>query len=282
MKKKTSTIAIALLLLLLIEGQSIINVKGETLAPIVMDPNGVDFDNVKIFSPKNEVYNVSSILLNFTVEAFMSIDDVGYSLDGGSVERATNLTLIRSEPNLEVSPRGVFSDVTYRGYLLLSNLSDGNHSVSVYQGYQYSASHEVYVVYEYSVADFAVDTYSPKISVLSPEPKVYNVSDISLNYTINEPCQKVEYSLDEQDNVTITDNTMLSNMTSGMHNVTVYGWDVVGNVGASETVNFTINLPLQNQTLPVSEIIIVASLVLIVATALTIILYRRRKTSAYK
>jgi hypothetical protein len=220
--------------------------------------------------------------LNFEVQVEGSNEDIGYSLDGGAVERVSNLTQIRVESTPELISIGIYFRVTYRGYLLLTNLSDGNHSVTVYQGNQHSASHVRYQVFAYSAVDFAVDTSSPKISVLSPEPKVYNVSDISLNYTVNEPVAKVTYSLDEQENMTITSNTIFANLTSGMHNVTVYGWDAVGNVGASETVNFTIKQPLQNQALPVSEIIIVASLVLIVATALTIIFYRRRRTAVAK
>jgi hypothetical protein len=277
MKQKSSITALLVMLLFLmmmVEGQSI-NVKGETLGPslvmIVSEPDGV-----KIFSPKNEVYNVSSILLNFTAEAFMSIDDVGFSLDGGSVERVSNLTLIRSEPNLDVSPRGVFFDVTYRCYLLLSNLSDGNHSVSVYQGWQ---GDEEYHVLAYSDVYFSVDTSSPKISVLSPEPKVYNVSDISLNYTINEPVQKVEYSLDKQDNVTITGNIMFSNMTSGVHNVTVYGWDTVGNIGSSETVTFTISKPESAEPFPIVPVtaVSVAFAIVVVLISLQLLFRKRRR-----
>ncbi len=170
----------------------------------------------------------------------MKHQDVGYSLDSGSVERASNLTLIRSEPNLDWNPIGTFFDVTYRGYLLLSNLSEGNHSVTVYQGQQFRTSHERYEVFAYSTVNFTVDTSSPKISVLSPEAKVYNVSDISLNYTVNEPISKATYSLDGQENMTISAGTIFANLTSGVHNVTVYGWDAVGNVGSSQTVTFTL------------------------------------------
>ena len=162
-------------------------------------------------------------------------------------------------------PIGVFFDFTYRGYLLLSNLSDGNHSVTVYRGHQFSASHERYLVSAYSTVDFIVDTSSPKISVLSPEAKVYNISDISLNYTANEPISKATYSLDGQENMTASDSIFFANLTSGMHNVTVYGWDVVGNVGSSETVTFSVVEPELAELFPVVPVAAVS-----VAVALTV------------
>jgi hypothetical protein len=227
------------------------------------------------------VYNVSSILLNFTAEAFVSIDDVGCSLDGGSVERVSNLTLISSVPNLDWNPRGTFFDVTYRGYLLLSNLSNGNHSVTVYHGHQYSASashDQYYLVFAYSAVDFAVDTFSPKISVLSPEPKVYNVSDISLNYTVNEPVSKVVYSLDKQDNITITNNTIFANLSSGMHNITVYAWDAVGNIGSSETVTFTVAKPELPESFPVVPVSAVSAVAAVVVAAGLLVYHKKTQT----
>jgi hypothetical protein len=57
---------------------------------------------------------------------------------------------------------------------------------------------------------------------------------------VNKPVLWMGYSLDSQDNVTVTGNTTLAGLTSGLHNVTVYAKDEFENTGASETINFTI------------------------------------------
>jgi len=53
-----------------------------------------------------------------------------------------------------------------------------------------------------------------------------------LNYTVNEPVSKIFFVLDGQWNVTIAGNTTLAGLSNGVHNVTVYAWDDVGNVGS--------------------------------------------------
>jgi hypothetical protein len=88
---------IAVLLSSTLVGMQFVNkARAETLGPIYIPIREYPSSTiVKIFSPQqNNKYNVSSILLNFTVEAYESIYDVGYSLDGGTVERVSNLTKI--------------------------------------------------------------------------------------------------------------------------------------------------------------------------------------------
>jgi len=51
------------------------------------------------------------------------------------------------------------------------------------------------------------------------------------------------YSLDGQDNVTVTGNTTIAGLGSGLHNVTVYAEDAFENEGASETITFNIEDP---------------------------------------
>jgi hypothetical protein len=49
----------------------------------------------------------------------------------------------------------------------------------------------------------------------------------------------MSYCLDGA-NVTVAGNTTIAELSYGAHNLTVYAVDVAGNVGASETVYFTI------------------------------------------
>jgi hypothetical protein len=66
------------------------------------------------------------------------------------------------------------------------------------------------------------------------------VSNVSLAFAVNKPALWIGYSLDGQDNVTVTGNTTLSGLTSGLHNVTVYVKDTFENTGASTTIIFSI------------------------------------------
>ncbi len=84
------------------------------------------------------------------------------------------------------------------------------------------------------------DNIAPYVLVFNPENKIYAASNIELNFAVNELFSKVAYSLDGNDTVTVAGNTTLSGLTNGSHNVTVYAWDKAGNVGASETVHFSV------------------------------------------
>ena len=90
---------------------------------------------------------------------------------------------------------------------------------------------------------FTIDATPPSILSLSVENKTYYTSDVPLDLTVNEPVSQISYSLDGQDNVTIAGNTTLTGLSDGEHNVTVYAQDIAGNIGASETICFSIQEP---------------------------------------
>jgi len=100
-----------------------------------------------------------------------------------------------------------------------------------------------------------------EIRGLSPLNQMYNESSVSLVFTLDKPVNWTGYSLDGKDNVTITGNTTLTGLTSGLHNITVYANGTFGNMGASETINFTVEKP---ETLPIVTIV-AASMASVVA-----------------
>jgi hypothetical protein len=275
--KKALTAAFIILLLfsMLVGVQFINKAKAETLGPIEMlTPTS---SVVEIFSPRNETYNTRSILLNFTVEAYGDIYDVGYSLDGGAVERVSNLTKISEvpAPDYFLPP---FVRVTFRGNVLLSNLPRGKHSVTVYQGYQFRGFHERYEVCAYAYANFTIDAITPKILLLSPETKVYNVSDVPLNFAVDEPVSQVTYSLDGQDNVTVIRNATLTGLPNGNHNVTVYAIDQTGNTGTSETIMFTIAKPEpQSEPFPTTLVVAAFGVAVVIVGAGLLVYFKKRK-----
>jgi len=91
----------------------------------------------------------------------------------------------------------------------------------------------------------APDTKLPIIDILSPLNIIYILRPgeppmpIPLTFTVNETTPWIGYSLDKQENVTITGNTTLTDLSYGIHSVTVYANDTAGNMGSSETIYFS-------------------------------------------
>ena len=195
---------------------------------------------LRVDSPENSAYNVTSIPIVFT--ATKSIDWSGYSLDS-------------------------LSNVTVGDATLLTELSDGNHTIIVYANDTLGNMGVSSTVY------FSVDTVQPTIMVLSPENKVYDLNEIQLNFTTNEPVSLLNYSLDGENNVTISRNITLAGLTDGTHDLTVYAVDIVGNVGFSEVVSFSV------ERFPVIMVVALTTATLIVVLT-GYLLFKRRKKAA--
>jgi len=91
--------------------------------------------------------------------------------------------------------------------------------------------------------NYAQEMTPPKISVLSPLKEIHSEGNVSLAFSINKEVNWIGYSLDGEQNVTITGNTTLTNMTIGLHTITVFANDTFGEMGASQTISFTIAKP---------------------------------------
>jgi hypothetical protein len=108
----------------------------------------------------------------------------------------------------------------------------------------YIATGEMYNFTWYATVEaytpFGYGTVPPKIAVDSHVIGNYTSGNVSLAFTVNKPAPWIGYSLDGQDNVTVTRNITLMGLPVGLHNVTVYAKDKFENIGTSETVTFTI------------------------------------------
>ena len=198
---------------------------------------------ISIVCPKNETYHTSSVPLNFTVsepDSWMK-----YSLDGNE-------------------------NVTITGNTTLFNLSAGSHSLTLYATDIFGntgASGEVY---------FTIDA-PPNITILSPQNKTYNTTDIPLTFNIDKTATWIGYSLNGQANVTITGNTTLTGLADGAHSITVYANNTAGNTAASETIHFSTAQPAQS--LPTS----IAAVSVAAATAgLGFLVYLKRRGTKNK
>ncbi len=94
-----------------------------------------------------------------------------------------------------------------------------------------------------TISDYSMHIFyyrlGPAISIVSPENKTYDTTDIPLTFTVDESVLWMAYSLDGQANVTITGNTTLSGLSDGSHNLIVYTKDAAGSTGTSEIIYFS-------------------------------------------
>lgn len=94
------------------------------------------------------------------------------------------------------------------------------------------------------LGSITLDNIPPELSIVSPENMTYGTASVPLEFAVSETTSWVAYSLDGGDNVTIDGNTTLSELSEGEHTLTVYANDTIGNMGSSQTIQFTIDLTL--------------------------------------
>ncbi len=99
-----------------------------------------------------------------------------------------------------------------------------------------------YIINQNNQDNFPLMPYGspPAIFIDSPENKTYTVNSVSLKFTVSKTTSWIKYSLDDQANVTITEDIKLSDLAYGEHRITLYAEDTDGKTGTSETVYFTI------------------------------------------
>ncbi|MDH5266623.1 MAG: hypothetical protein OEZ18_00570 [Candidatus Bathyarchaeota archaeon] len=226
--------------------------------------------NIDVQSPQgNTSYKGNNVLLRVSVTNLADIRRIYCYLDGRQIT---------------ASPVGFFT-------LFLTDLSEGPHTIKVsvsnqkvqeLTGYysDFSEGHTrlvrkseiVYsaVVWSHSEVSFTVDNTSPQILVLSPLEQTYGTEAL-LDFEVDESTSRVAYSLDGRENVTVAGSTLLSGLSEGGHSVTVYAWDTAGNVGASETITFTVAVAE-----PFPTTWIVAAIVLIAVVGAALLVYFRR------
>jgi N-acetylneuraminic acid mutarotase len=197
---------------------------------------------LQVLSPENKTYTSKDVQLSLTVNR--PTNWIGYSLDGRA-------------------------NVTITGDTELSGLAEGAHSIKVSVNDTFGNLVSADAVY------FSVDTLPPQVAILFPENKTYGETDIHSVFTVDEPVSWMGYSLDGQDNVTVTGNVTLAVLPEGSHSLTFYATDLVENTGVSETVYFVIA--------PFPTVLIVAvAVTIIIAVAAAYLLIKRRKAAVTK
>ncbi len=115
---------------------------------------------------------------------------------------------------------------------------------------------------------------APKLTLLSPANQSYNESRVFLTFITDKAVNWTGYSLDGKQNVTIGGNSTIANLTNGIHGLTVYANDTFGNMGASQTINFSVVVtPIMKSepfpTLPIAAVSVTLAAA-VVATGLLV------------
>jgi parallel beta-helix repeat protein len=195
--------------------------------------------NITIVSPENKPYPAGSISLTFTVNE--PTFRIAYSLDGqANVAITTNTTL--------------------------TELLEDSHSVIVYATDSFGNTGVSIAVH------FAIDSSPPRISILLPENRTYDTTDVSLTFELTEPASWMAYSLDGQKSVTVIGNVTLAVLPEGSHSIAVYANDTAGNVGVSKIVYFSI------ATFPIMWIVAAIAIAVIIGATLLIYFKKVKKT----
>ena len=82
---------------------------------------------------------------------------------------------------------------------------------------------------------------TPEVSINSPENMIYTQTNIPLEFLVNEATSWMGYSLNDQENVTVTGNTNLTILMDGTHTLGVYAIDMAGDEGSS-VVTFIVDV----------------------------------------
>jgi hypothetical protein len=207
-----------------------------------------------VYCPLNRTYNSRFLTLNLTFGVGLGVNcSLTYDIDG---KYEGQISLVAKNPaELHVVNQAI-------GLVELPELTNGSHRFTInvvcglydFHGanapsapfkrvpgtsdYEATWTHMVYFTIDTGAQ--TVDSTPPKISYLSMENKTYTTPDIPLNFTVSENASQVTYSLDGKENVTISGNTTLTGLSIGEHTLTVYARDDAGNIGASQTINFTV------------------------------------------
>lgn len=199
--------------------------------------------------PQNKTHNSKFLTLNATAcWFFASIKSMSYSIDG---KRSILLSLEKPESESFSHMNG-----SVIGAVVLSELAEGPHSISVQvKGTGYFP--EINDITEQATTYFVIDVAPPIISGLSVENKTYDHLDLPLDFVVNEPTSWMGYSLDNEANVTLSGNSTLT-LKEGAHSIVFYAEDVAGNMGASETIYFTIEDPFPTLLVMVSSVTVAA------------------------
>jgi hypothetical protein len=288
--KKIVTATLLSCVLLISIGVSFRGVKADSNNPLVFS------GGVTIYSPVNTTYHTNFLTLNLTCGCGAGLHfSLNYDIDGkyqGPITLTFNIT-------------NGFQLISLGTELLyLPELPSGSHRLTVYEEAYLNDYHGAgppgapfkptapgsadYVASWVDIVYFTIDSNAstsssaspedstpPTINLLSIENTTYTTTSIPLNFTVNEETSQVSYSLDGNENITITGNCTLTELPIGPHSLTLYARDFAGNTGASHTVHFTITEEAEPS--PVVPFLIAAAAVVMIGIGTGWLVYFKKR-----
>jgi hypothetical protein len=240
---------------------------------------------IAILSPENKTQTTNNVTLSFNVSIGNVIDprinssELLSKMSINAVYYQGDWQQKRTYVDWENNTYADFKHIAVQSLAFscaLTGIPEGNHVILVHATEEIPDPDLLFLPIEdtsFAFVNFTIDMTPPTVLILSPEAATYDAPDVPLNFTVNEAVSQVTYSLDGQKNVTISGNMTLSELSDGAHNIIVHAWDIAGNVGASETVFFSIKQPEAFPTLLVVAIVVIVAIV----CGLLLIYFRRRR-----
>ncbi len=251
------------------------------------------FEDLHVTSPSFNMTYRDTMPLNCTLDlqqndsiVSMYIDQIGYSIDNGSPK---GLTIPFSSIRHEFSSIYDVFPISFQGTIAISNLSNGIHQLTLFANGGCNIDNINPTSWNTSLAPINFSVYNsppPSIVTFSPKSGSYitnnvTLGSIPLNFSVDKTTSWKGYSLDNQGNVTLTGNSTLTGLAYGNHTLEIFANDTVGNMGASQTVNFSIEKPPPTETIGSNIIIaVIAVSIAIICLVAVLLLYRRHRKSA--
>jgi hypothetical protein len=180
MGTKSRSFALVLILIMAVSSLSLLMVKPanaqmvRTLGPVQIRSSGDSGTNIRIIMPQNETSLSNPVELLFCVNAALfpyssfPVGDIGYSLDNSEINSVNDLINQTITHGTNVDEATVWAKVS------LSNISEGNHYLTVYFGRQFQGIPENpqlqrYEVWAYSTANFSVTSKTTTPAPTVPE-----------------------------------------------------------------------------------------------------------------
>ena len=204
---------------------------------------------IGIISPSNAaVYRSSLLTLNITTSSLFDTSiynyDLVYSIDGKNNATIPPTSFSFQYPNGQTGPMCI---VVLLAWVALPQLEDGLHTLTVYATYERISSNTNWppLIYDRSktICVTINDGIPPIMANISVTNETYLLNNLTLSFTTDKPASWMGFSIDGKENLTITENTTLTALTNGPHNLSIYSNDSFGNMGASEPIDFSVDMP---------------------------------------
>jgi hypothetical protein len=269
---KRKALSLIFILTLLFSG-----IAGAQLSPLTKANIMIGYmpPRINMLSPINGTYNTNNLSLSVNFTAYAT-----GLYDGGPRYENTRMftyTLDEKEPhNITITQNYIRSapgaTIFFEGEESLNDLTEGLHNLTVRGVFIYSRfPSDLYNITAESESTvfFRIDFVPQNVSILMPENSTYAPYGVPLQFFIDEPPSWTGYSLDGQENVTVTGNVTLPELAIGQHTLTFYANDTAGNPAASETITFSVE--------PFPTTLIIATVMIVAVAGIGLIIYFKKR-----